>query len=215
MTPIATHLDTRHPIWVATLFKTLFYCAVSAPVLFAERAWHFYRETGVLGEGIVIVRPDARILWANETFEKWCGGPVHGRTIFEALDATVQGPDLDPLASALQGTCMQARLQRHDQFLELNPKENITQTAGELFLGSRPLPPLPQKMTPAQAARMAELLEFLHRHLSAADRREVVHRGGHVRVVHADHYNVVCVMRVGRREGGIFRRELCLPVRPL
>ena len=53
MTPIATHLDTRHPIWVATLFKTLFYCAVSAPVLFAERAWHFYRETGALGEGIV------------------------------------------------------------------------------------------------------------------------------------------------------------------
>ena len=53
MTPVATHLDTRHPIWVATLFKTLFYCAVSAPVLFAERAWHFYRETGALGEGIV------------------------------------------------------------------------------------------------------------------------------------------------------------------
>ena len=53
MTPIATHLDTRHPIWLATLFKTLFYCAVSAPVLFAERAWHFYRETGALGEGIV------------------------------------------------------------------------------------------------------------------------------------------------------------------
>ena len=53
LTPIATHLDTRHPIWVATLAKTLFYCAVSAPVLFAERAWHFYRETGALGEGIV------------------------------------------------------------------------------------------------------------------------------------------------------------------
>ena len=53
LTPIATHLDTRHPIWVATLAKTLFYCAVSAPVLFAERAWHFYRETGAFGEGIV------------------------------------------------------------------------------------------------------------------------------------------------------------------
>jgi len=53
LTPIATRLDTRHPIWVATLYKTLFYCAVSAPVLFAERVWHFYRETGTLGEGVV------------------------------------------------------------------------------------------------------------------------------------------------------------------
>ena len=53
LTPIATHLDTRHPIWVATLYKTLFYCAASAPVLFAERVWHFYRETGAFGEGIV------------------------------------------------------------------------------------------------------------------------------------------------------------------
>ena len=53
MTPIATHLDTTYPIWVATVYKTLFYCAVSAPVLFAERVWHFYRETGMLGEATV------------------------------------------------------------------------------------------------------------------------------------------------------------------
>jgi len=33
LTSIATHLDTRYPIWVAALYKTLFYCAVSAPVL--------------------------------------------------------------------------------------------------------------------------------------------------------------------------------------
>src|SRR5437762_1223306 len=39
----------------------------------------------------------------------------------------------------------------HDQHVELNAKDKITQTAGELFLGSRPLPPMPQKMTPAQA----------------------------------------------------------------
>lgn len=56
----------------------------------------------------------------------------------------------------------------HDQNLELNPREKITQTEGTLFLGSRPLPPLPQKMTPSQAARLAELLDFLHRHLSLA-----------------------------------------------
>jgi pSer/pThr/pTyr-binding forkhead associated (FHA) protein len=56
----------------------------------------------------------------------------------------------------------------HDIDFALNPHDQITIAAGSLFLGSRPLPPLPQKMTPSQAARLAELLDFLHRHLSSA-----------------------------------------------
>ena len=52
MTPIATPLDASHPIWVATLCKTLVYCAVSAPILFAERIWHVYRDTGTLGDAV-------------------------------------------------------------------------------------------------------------------------------------------------------------------
>jgi hypothetical protein len=52
MTPVANRLDARHPIWVATLYKTLFYCAVSAPVLFAERVWHAHGETRALGEAV-------------------------------------------------------------------------------------------------------------------------------------------------------------------
>ena len=74
----------------------------------------------VLGEGVAILRPDSRILWANATFEKWCGGPVQGRMFCDALGApNVLGPDLDPLERASQGTCVQTRLQRRDQFLEL------------------------------------------------------------------------------------------------
>jgi pSer/pThr/pTyr-binding forkhead associated (FHA) protein len=56
----------------------------------------------------------------------------------------------------------------HDLNLDLNPQEKITAAHGNLFMGNRPLPPLPQKMTPSQAARLAELLDFLHRHLTAA-----------------------------------------------
>jgi hypothetical protein len=56
----------------------------------------------------------------------------------------------------------------HDIDFDLNPLDKITVAAGALFLGSRPLPPLPQKMTPSQAARLAELLDFLHRHLTLA-----------------------------------------------
>jgi pSer/pThr/pTyr-binding forkhead associated (FHA) protein len=56
----------------------------------------------------------------------------------------------------------------HDVDFDLNVHDKITVANGGLFLGSRPLPPLPQKMSPSQAARLAELLDFLHRHLTAA-----------------------------------------------
>jgi pSer/pThr/pTyr-binding forkhead associated (FHA) protein len=56
----------------------------------------------------------------------------------------------------------------HDIDFDLNVTDKITTTNGTLFMGSRPLPPLPQKMSPSQAARLAELLDFLHRHLTAA-----------------------------------------------
>jgi pSer/pThr/pTyr-binding forkhead associated (FHA) protein len=51
---------------------------------------------------------------------------------------------------------------------DLNPRDKVTCEQGELFIGGRPLPPLPQKLGPSQAARLAELLDFLHRHLTLA-----------------------------------------------
>jgi hypothetical protein len=52
LTPVAMRLEMRHPIWVATLYKTLFYCVVSAPVLILERVWHFHEEAGSWGGAI-------------------------------------------------------------------------------------------------------------------------------------------------------------------
>jgi pSer/pThr/pTyr-binding forkhead associated (FHA) protein len=72
-----------------------------------------------------------------------------------SLPATVHAPTL-------------ASQQDYDQDFDLNIHDKLTSSQGTLFLGNRPLPPLPQKMTPAQAARLAELLDFLHRHLTAA-----------------------------------------------
>src|SRR4051812_1707130 len=56
----------------------------------------------------------------------------------------------------------------HDLNFDLNPTDKVSIAGGTLFIGNRPLPPLPQKMTPSQAARLAELLDFLHRHLTSA-----------------------------------------------
>ena len=46
--------------------------------------------------------------------------------------------------------------------------EKVTITKEAFFIGSQPLPPLPLKMTPSQAARLAEILDFMHRGLIQA-----------------------------------------------
>jgi len=85
----------------------------------------------------------------------------------------------------------------HDVDFDLNPQDKITVTAGSLFLGSRPLPPLPQKMTPSQAARLAELLDFLHRHLtSATEHIETNEEGSRVTLNYADWQRVLAVQMV-------------------
>jgi pSer/pThr/pTyr-binding forkhead associated (FHA) protein len=55
----------------------------------------------------------------------------------------------------------------HDLDFVITPTEKITAADGILFVGHRPLPPLPLKLTPSQAARLAEVIDFLHRHLTA------------------------------------------------
>ncbi len=74
----------------------------------------------------------------------------------------VSGPPATPHARTL------IAYSNLDADFPLDVKEKVSVTQGTLFLGNRLLPPLPQKMTPSQAARLAELLDFLHRHLTAA-----------------------------------------------
>jgi hypothetical protein len=85
----------------------------------------------------------------------------------------------------------------HDVDFNLNVNEKLTVTQGTLFLGSRPLPPLPQKMTPAQAARLAELLDFLHRHLTlATENIRANEEGVQVTLGYADWQRVLAVQMV-------------------
>lgn len=46
--------------------------------------------------------------------------------------------------------------------------DKITLTREALFIGTQSLPPLPQKLTPSQAARLAEILDFIHHGLIQA-----------------------------------------------
>src|SRR5260370_1282849 len=60
------------------------------------------------------------------------------------------------------------RVSRFPAKVQADNEENITLTQGILFPADRPLPPLPEKTPPPQAARLAEMLDLLHRHLNAA-----------------------------------------------
>jgi pSer/pThr/pTyr-binding forkhead associated (FHA) protein len=85
----------------------------------------------------------------------------------------------------------------HDGDFNLNVNDKITVTQGTIFLGNRPLPPLPQKMTPSQAARLAEMLDFLHRHLTMAT--ENIHsdeEGTQVTLGYAEWQRVMAVQLV-------------------
>jgi CheY-like chemotaxis protein/GAF domain-containing protein len=75
----------------------------------------------VLEEGIAVVHPDGRILWANSNFEQWCGGAVQGQPFDQALGSPIQFcPDPAPLAHALEGKSVRSRLRRPgDQYLDM------------------------------------------------------------------------------------------------
>ncbi len=56
----------------------------------------------------------------------------------------------------------------HDLPTELNPDQTVSVREGHVFLGDKPLPPLPNKLSASQSARLAELFEYLHRQLTLA-----------------------------------------------
>jgi hypothetical protein len=95
--------------------------------------------------------------------------------------ATVQAQPFSPIV-------------QNDLDFDLNPKDEVTIANGDLFVGTRPLPPLPQKLTPAQAARAAEILDFLHRGLTrATENLRANEEGTEVKLTYTDWQKVLAV----------------------
>jgi pSer/pThr/pTyr-binding forkhead associated (FHA) protein len=106
-------------------------------------------------------------------------------------------PVPNPIPATLHAQTLAGHFQDESDF-ELNVHDKITSEGdGTLFLGPRALPPLPQKMTPSQAARLAELLDFLHRHLTAATENiDANDEGTQVVLSYADWQRVLAVQMV-------------------
>ena len=88
-----------------------------------------------------------------------------------------------------------AELAENDLDFDLNVKDQrVTSTNDALFIGDRALPPLPQKMTPSQAARLAEILDFLHRGLTCATEHiQAKEDGTQVSLGYADWQRVLAI----------------------
>lgn len=54
-TRAGVRFDATHPLWIAALYKTLVYVLATAVVLFAEKLFHAYRESGVLAAAVAEV----------------------------------------------------------------------------------------------------------------------------------------------------------------
>lgn len=83
----------------------------------------------------------------------------------------------------------------NDFDFDLNVKnERVSLTNDALFIGNRALPPLPQKLTPSQAARLAEILDFLHRGITCATENiQAKEDGSQVTLSFADWQRVLAV----------------------
>jgi hypothetical protein len=77
---------------------------------------------------------------------------------------------------------------------DVNPTEPARLTSDALFIGSKALPPLPLKMTPSQAARLAEILDYLHQGLTqATEHIQAKEDGAQVTLDYADWQRVLAV----------------------
>ena len=80
------------------------------------------------------------------------------------MGATGQAELLDPPPSEDKQT-LAGQVDLNLDF-DVNPAEPGHLTNDALFIGNKALPPLPLKMTPSQAARLAEILDYLHQGLT-------------------------------------------------
>jgi hypothetical protein len=79
-------------------------------------------------------------------------------------------------------------------------KERLALTREALFIGNRALPPLPMKLSPSQAARLAEIFDFLHRGLTqATENIGAKEDGAQVTLSYADWQRVLAVQMLMAR----------------
>jgi hypothetical protein len=112
-----------------------------------------------------------------------------------ALEAQESGPALPQGPATIPAKTFSALSSGANEMeFDIDVKGDVTLTSDAMFIGTRPLPPLPQKLTPSQAARFAEILDFFHRGLTCATENiEAKDDGMQVALSFADWQRVLAV----------------------
>ncbi len=110
-----------------------------------------------------------------------------------SIGGTVAGSVLDHGPATVQAQNLPA--DNPDDFdFDVDLKADVTAASGNLYVGNHALPPLPQKMSPSQAARLSEILDFLHRHLTrGTDNIRANEEGTQVTLGYGDWQRVLAV----------------------
>lgn len=115
-------------------------------------------------------------------------GGVHLPSIGGEVGMQAEGP------ATIQARTIPGQIEGGDVSFDLNLNEKMTVTSDALLIGNKALPPLPLKMTPSQAARFAEILDFLHRCLTTAtDNIQAKEDGSQVTLVYSDWQRIQAV----------------------
>lgn len=96
------------------------------------------------------------------------GSEVEIRNRINAISSIAETTGKTKFADDTDQASISAETFDHDLPANLEPDQTISIQHGNVFLGNKPLPPLPRNLSPAQSARLAELFEYLHRQLTLA-----------------------------------------------
>ena len=112
-----------------------------------------------VGRSLLLFGSNEEIAARMSDLEQRRNAPLTGES---AAGLLPEGP------ATVQAKTFASQINGNELEFDLNLQGPITLTNDALFIGNRPLPPLPQKMSPSQAARLAEIIDFLHRGLTCA-----------------------------------------------
>jgi pSer/pThr/pTyr-binding forkhead associated (FHA) protein len=111
-----------------------------------------------------------------------------------ALEGTLENSEQGP--PTVHASAVTSGLEEVCDF-DLNIKQDVTSNEGELFIGKEQLPALPQKLSPSQSARLAEILDFLHHHLTkSTDNIEANEEGTQITLSYEDWQGVLAVQKL-------------------
>src|SRR5262249_52462403 len=108
-----------------------------------------YGDRVAVGRSLLLFGSNDQIAVRMATLEAAGVQPLQAGT--SSLEA--DGP------ATVQAATLAGQIDGNLEFVLNQPNEEITATRDALFIGKKSLPPLPQKLTPSQAARVAEILD--------------------------------------------------------